>query len=769
MGLNIKNNSSSNLSGTYKDISKDTLEALKKAAASDQKLEAGEIEEIEKSLGTDGKFTNGDLNLISELKKCTKSGNVISNLNFVLPDNISDADNFDLKIDKNKVEVKSSIEQDIANSNDISDIKNAAKAFKLATDFTDKILALKTDQQKTVIDAIKLLSKNPPKSVEQLQKFSCGYPEIVRQTLSTLGIENLKDNNEIKQFFSSKTFRKLENFIQDAAKLSVEEQKITVNVMKLLAENPPISGYRNEIKLMMDYLGTQSSMEVGKTLNKLGVFIPSTTFSAPTSEDSTSRIKTMHMGDYTSGPVQDDYIRDCLKIAKKEGFTVTVQVSDVNSATVLIENIVGDLKNIEGLSEKSARDLVKNHLKLVSAKYSGYEWAEDNKFITVGGEIKTFPHLESDGGYDRDTAIDKTLAFTTGYSPSPGSKSFTREGVHTAGLPENDPQNMVEENSIQGAVTGRNENLGAIELGRVLKKNVKTTMTYNEGGNMLTGSLPNGESYAIIGRDGLLVSTFHLEKEYQKDKKNVPDFKYIPKKVAEMEKNGSFNKELIDETVARLKSANQIPNGYNPEKRAKEFLAKVEIVKDIFPKDIGIPRKNIIFVPQPDFHVDMHMRPLHPGQVLLNDHNENIKLLQNAKAKAVKGSWEEKEIDSMIIHAQKVDKVMSPVINEIEKKLTSRGIKVIRSPGVMEGTTKQVNFMNAVPGTSLGTNRQYYITNFTTIKPIRDAFKDFMTNLDVDKVYFTGDSSGTAVEPSGSESSLQSQGGMDCRENHEEI
>src|SRR5688572_21235034 len=133
----------------------------------------------------------------------------------------------------------------------------------------------------------------------------------------------------------------------------------------------------------------------------------------------------MYMGDYANAPVQADCMRECLKIARQEDFTLTVQAADANTAADLIENIAEDLKSIEGMTEKEARDIVTNHLNLLSSSYSGYEWAEDNKFSTVGGDIKTFPSLEKSGPDINDSAIDKTQAFTTGYSAPRNSKSYT--------------------------------------------------------------------------------------------------------------------------------------------------------------------------------------------------------------------------------------------------------------------------------------------------------------------------------------------------------
>src|SRR5262249_9886649 len=80
---------------------------------------------------------------------------------------------------------------------------------------------------------------------------------------------------------------------------------------------------------------------------------------------------------------------------------------------------------------------------------------------------------------------------------------------------------------------------------------------------------------------------------------------------------------------------------------ARRFLAKIDITKDVFARDTKVPRKDLIFIPQPDFHLDMHMRPLAPGQVMVNDFDKDIELIDQALKLATPGSWEEKQLLTM--------------------------------------------------------------------------------------------------------------------------
>jgi hypothetical protein len=285
----------------------------------------------------------------------------------------------------------------------------------------------------------------------------------------------------------------------------------------------------------------------------------------------------------------------------------------------------------------------------------------------------------------------------------------------------------------------------------------------------------------------------------------------------------------IERTAKRLEALGNIPSGASPDERigaAKGFLAKLEIVKDIFAKDTGVARENLVFVPQPDFHVDMHMRPLAPGQILINDFDANIALLKSAMTDATPGSWEHKELQTMLEHAEHSKAAMGPVMDAIAKKCEESGLEVVRAPGVMEGQfervtigpshylagplnltdektftreelgrelkaffgpveantefarqqmdgildelfTRHVNFMNAIPGSRKETNEQFYITNYTTLAPLRKAYEGYLRGRGVETVHWVGDHGGGAANVrSASEGSLQMMGGLDCRENH---
>ncbi|MEK7432721.1 MAG: hypothetical protein AABZ74_06295 [Cyanobacteriota bacterium] len=747
MGIETRN-IPANMYGTYSNVEKDTIDALKKAG----NITTKSLEQIEEVAKGGKLYSKGEELLISDVKNSIKTGATV-NFNFVDTKAVKDFNTIVLKGQEGSI-----------NNNEVN-ISKSRLDTKRSIDFV-KDFSNSTDEVKgKTIEILSSLDKSKPESLSELEVFKNKIPDNMKKQFDDLGINKLNTNTEIKDFFESKNVNRMQTFLTNFDKLNPNEKEVTLKSMDLLSDANPKPNFRKQLLDMNNSIGVDSSMKVGKLLNSLNMYLPSTTLTAPTSEDFSSRTKTIHTGDYGhSDSPNADYIRDVLAVGKKENFSVTIQTSSKNKPEELKNRIFEDLKSKEKLSPDEAKNIVDNHLKIVVTPDSGAEWAEDNKFFTIDGELKTLPFIPE--GKEISKALDYSKTYIT-----PNSPYFLEEGSHSVGWSEKDPNNLIDREADQGAVNERNEMEQASQLGEAIGKKVITTRTYNEGGNMLVGTMPNGESYATLGRDAVIISTFKLEADYAKDKKLVPEFDNIDKKVKEMQEQGKFGPTRIQETITRLKSSDSIPKGSDPKKIAKEFLAKIEIVKDdIFPKDLCIPKERIAYVPQADFHIDMHMRPLKPGQMAINDFDENIKILQEAKKHTKKGSDDDKELDSMIKDSKAMKTAMSPIMGAIEKELKKKGIEVVRMPGVIKGENKLVNFMNAVPGTTSGSNRQFYMTNNTSIKPLRDAFETYMKKHDVEKVYWMGDSDvPTKTTLTGAERSLRSAGGMDCRENREEF
>ena len=760
MGLNIvRSGASANINeikGDYKGIGKDTVTAFNKAAQSDGKLESSEIDKIEEAAKSDNNYTDGEKELISKLRESTKDNKTINDLKTSYFDPKSQEVTFNINIADDTAYVTPRV---LVKTTDPGD-----PPLQKILNLTE---SLSPSAQSVLSKILPLLAEHPADYQKQIQsKINLLLPAhkaALEKTLAGLGIDLTKpaEPGQIE------SFKKIAAFTASFVKLSPEEQKVAKSVIKLLSENPPQADHRQQIKTALDAF-PDKGMKIGEALNKMGLYIPCTNLNAPTTEDASSRLKYMHMSNY-GNDTQAEYIRDNICVAAKEGFKVVIQANPGFKK----EQLIDDLVKKNGFSLQEAQKMVDKYVEIATTDTSGYVWGEDNKWVTASDskhQMKIPPVIDED-------ALNRLNSFAkTPIGRNSGDEGFAVEGYPRANLSDNDPNRRVTTTE-QGAVNQSNAAREGKSLGEK-RGDVQTTRTYIEGGNMLAGAMPNGEAYAVVGRDSLLISTFNFDNEYKKDPNKVPEFdpSNISKKVDEMEKGGKFSQSLIDQTTRKLENAGYIEQLSSPEdkiKAAKDFLAKLDITQDIMAQDIGIPREKITFVPQPDFHIDMHMRPMGPGQVMINDYDANIELIDKALVKAKPGSWEEKELKTMKENAVEMKKLMGPVMDEIKKQLEESGLKVVKSPGVIEskmenGRTRQVNFMNAIPGTSTGTDEKYYMTNYCSVAPLREAYEEYMQqNFDVDKIYWMGSSEGGKNTKSVSEQSLDDQGGLDCRENHE--
>lgn len=111
-----------------------------------------------------------------------------------------------------------------------------------------------------------------------------------------------------------------------------------------------------------------------------------------------------------------------------------------------------------------------------------------------------------------------------------------------------------------------------VALGASMGVNVRENFTYLEGGNVIPGTLPNGEGFALVGRDSLAIS-----------------------------------KSVLERDLGR------------PVKHEEVIVAAA--------KDLGVKPEYVYPVEQPgDYHIDMHMSLIGPGRVLLNDSREAARL-----------------------------------------------------------------------------------------------------------------------------------------------
>lgn len=181
-----------------------------------------------------------------------------------------------------------------------------------------------------------------------------------------------------------------------------------------------------------------------------------------------------------------------------------------------------------------------------------------------------------------------------------------------------------------------------------------------EGGNCYIGKNNKGESYAIIGKDNLIDTA---------------------KKIALDEihtKVSCYNDLNIKET----------PYINNEKKYQQKAMLQIA-------QELNIDPKNICYLSQPDFHIDMEMRPLNYPVVLVNDYNLSIELLKKATDEATDPTVKE-QLDELIYYTNSKKKDLASKYTDtdtIVKELESQGFKPVRVPGIFYGGT---NFVNAI-------------------------------------------------------------------------
>lgn len=154
---------------------------------------------------------------------------------------------------------------------------------------------------------------------------------------------------------------------------------------------------------------------------------------------------------------------------------------------------------------------------------------------------------------------------------------------------------------------------------------------------------------------------------------------------------------------------------WNGEKNPFYYFKKSEIAKSL-----NIEPKNLHVISQPDFHLDMVLRPLEYPYILVGDSKLTLDL-------ARKNNVDKDQIKFLTLENRKRVKNKEPWYaspDKIVKELKSRGFKPIKIPGLIND--KKLNFMNAIvhkePNGDL-----IYITNKTHI--------GFETGIDFEKIF----------------------------------
>jgi len=263
----------------------------------------------------------------------------------------------------------------------------------------------------------------------------------------------------------------------------------------------------------------------------------------------------------------------------------------------------------------------------------------------------------------------------------------------------------------------------------VSKDDVIEGKTYLEGGNVLNTLTKNGEPGAIIGNESIQYTLLAMNSD------NIANIKDLEN-----------SKDLVN--------------------KAKKQIAF----------ELGIKEENITYIPQFDFHIDMHYRPLHDGQVGIPDYEAGINILKGFvqdidKQIDANSQTSEKTYNNLENQKEKYLKLITKledmkvkteeISKEAENNLKANGYEIARIPcftdiddgnPIEKSVEDSINYMNGICGTSDKTGDTFYITN-TSGDAKLDAYmeKYFQNTIGIDKVYFAP-----------TKKYLENLGGLDC-------
>ena len=230
------------------------------------------------------------------------------------------------------------------------------------------------------------------------------------------------------------------------------------------------------------------------------------------------------------------FVKQMAELGQVEGFRVLVE-TPYGSATALREE----------LQEMGVRNV-----HVLPTRGDGETWTEDYGEMNLA-QGAGLPSLIDHSVSEAAVNLDRLQRFPTEHrwwkpstwlAPDPGH--FDQLGAVSEG--------------------GFQESLAGAALARGLK--IRENFSHIEGGNLLTGTLPDGQGYALVGRDSVAVTRAVLEKDLGRP---------------------------VDE---------------------REALVAIS-------KDLGMDVSNVHPIEQPGaFHLDMRMMLAAPGQVILNDARE---------------------------------------------------------------------------------------------------------------------------------------------------
>lgn len=240
--------------------------------------------------------------------------------------------------------------------------------------------------------------------------------------------------------------------------------------------------------------------------------------------------------------------------------------------------------------------------------------------------------------------------------------------------------------------------------------NIIEGKTYLEGGNVLNTLTKNGEPAAVIGDESIKYTLLAMSSEAIVDIKDL-----------------EISEDLVN-------------------------MAKKQIASEL-----GIKAENITYIPQFDFHIDMHYRPLNDSQMAVPDYEAGINILKEFVQENQK-----QEYLKLITKLEDLKVKTEEISKAAENKLKENGYEIVKIPcftdidngynPLKSSVENPINYMNGICGTSAKTGDKFYITNTSGDEKLDEYMENYFKNtVGFDKVYFAP-----------TKKYLASSGGLDC-------
>ena len=296
----------------------------------------------------------------------------------------------------------------------------------------------------------------------------------------------------------------------------------------------------------------------------------------------------------------------------------------------------------------------------------------------------------------------------------------------------------------------------------------KEARSYVEGGNILPVTRADGSVNLIIGRDSVDFSVKAIEESGGFEQQDIQT------KLDEMEAASSFEQASVKKTVERLEvvagiqgRTQEYQNLSEDEKlsKAKEYLAKRELAKEVIAEDFGVQQEDITFIDQMGYHIDFFTRPLAEDKILIHDSQKAMEMVEEALQDPGLGE-EEKSVLIQYrnqIDSELQDEELQSKITNVKQQLAADGYEVIgiggafRTPGSHSREEKRKiwsSFLNAELGTTQD-DRTFYLTADSPSPTLEKVFAQQLADNDlVDELHFIGGEDAKRA--------MAGYGGVDC-------